>query len=82
MRHGGEDEVCTHGNAEHTAGEWSDREPTVADDKLLGAAVGDIQAPDGAFASAMPEAAMAWCPAARVLPLAQIAHYLRSIEKV
>jgi two-component system chemotaxis response regulator CheB len=41
-----------------------------------------IQHPDAAYASAMPEAAIALCPTARILPLEEIALYLRSIEKV
>lgn len=41
-----------------------------------------IQDPDTAYASAMPEAALALCPTGRVLPLEEIALYLRSIEKV
>jgi two-component system chemotaxis response regulator CheB len=38
-----------------------------------------IQDPKGAFASAMPEAAMAACPSAHVLPLAKIAAYLQEV---
>jgi two-component system chemotaxis response regulator CheB len=38
-----------------------------------------IQSPDGAFASAMPEAAIASCPNALVMPLDQIAAYLQEI---
>jgi two-component system chemotaxis response regulator CheB len=41
-----------------------------------------IQHPDEAYASTMPEAAMALSPTARVLPLKEIALYLRGIEKV
>jgi two-component system chemotaxis response regulator CheB len=41
-----------------------------------------IQAPATAYASAMPEAAIALCPEAEILPLAGIARYLRGIEKV
>lgn len=43
---------------------------------------GVIEHPDHAYASAMPEAAMALCPTALVLSLEEIALYLRSIEKV
>ncbi len=43
---------------------------------------GLIQRPGGAFATAMPEAAIALCPTAHVLSVAEIALYLRSIEKV
>jgi two-component system, chemotaxis family, protein-glutamate methylesterase/glutaminase len=43
---------------------------------------GIIEHPDRAYASAMPEAAMALCPTALVLSLEEIAFYLRSIEKV
>ena len=38
-----------------------------------------VQSPKGAYASAMPEAAIAACPEARVLPLNEIALYLREI---
>lgn len=41
-----------------------------------------VQNPREAFAAAMPEAAMNLCPTARVLPLEDIALYLRAIEKV
>jgi two-component system chemotaxis response regulator CheB len=41
-----------------------------------------IQRPDEAYASMMPEAAMALCPTAYVLSLEEIASYLCSIEKV
>jgi two-component system chemotaxis response regulator CheB len=37
-----------------------------------------VQSPDGAFASIMPEAAMAICPNALVMPLKAIAAHLRS----
>jgi two-component system, chemotaxis family, protein-glutamate methylesterase/glutaminase len=37
-----------------------------------------VQRPDGAFASAMPEAAITFCPNALVLPLEAIATYLRN----
>jgi two-component system chemotaxis response regulator CheB len=40
-----------------------------------------VQSPDGAFASAMPEAAIRACPGARVLPVSEIALYLQGIEK-
>ena len=38
-----------------------------------------VQDPDGAFAPAMPEAAIQMCPNARVLPLAAIAEYLKEV---
>ena len=38
-----------------------------------------VQSPDGAFASAMPEAAIATCPSALVMSLDAIAAYLREI---
>ncbi len=41
-----------------------------------------IQSPAGAYATAMPAAAITACPSARVLALADIALYLRSLEKV
>jgi two-component system chemotaxis response regulator CheB len=41
-----------------------------------------VQAPSEAQAPAMPSAALALSPTARVLPLAEIARYLRRIEKV
>jgi two-component system chemotaxis response regulator CheB len=44
-----------------------------------GAAI--VQSPRGAFASAMPEAAIAECPEAQVLSLEEIAVYLQDIEK-
>ncbi|MDR3461281.1 MAG: chemotaxis protein CheB [Beijerinckiaceae bacterium] len=40
-----------------------------------------VQSPEGAYASAMPEAAIAECPGARVLSLSEIAAYLQEIEK-
>jgi two-component system chemotaxis response regulator CheB len=40
-----------------------------------------VQNPEGAYASAMPEAAIAACPGAQVLSLAEIAIYLQSVEK-
>lgn len=40
-----------------------------------------IQNPDGAFASAMPLAARAECPSARILSLAEIAVYLRGLGR-
>jgi two-component system chemotaxis response regulator CheB len=43
---------------------------------------GLIQRPGDAYARAMPEAAIALCPTAHVLSVAEIALYLRSIEKV
>ena len=39
-----------------------------------------VQSLDGAFASAMPEAAMAECPDARILPLQGIARYLQGVN--
>lgn len=42
-----------------------------------GAAV--VQSPEGAYATAMPEAAIALCPGARVLSLNEIAAYLREV---
>jgi two-component system, chemotaxis family, protein-glutamate methylesterase/glutaminase len=44
-----------------------------------GAAI--VQNPDGAYASAMPKAAIAECPGARVLSLKEIAVYLQDVEK-
>jgi two-component system chemotaxis response regulator CheB len=41
-----------------------------------------IQTPDAAFAPAMPQAAIALCPQAEILPLAGIALYLRGLRKV
>jgi two-component system chemotaxis response regulator CheB len=38
-----------------------------------------VQAPDNAFAPAMPEAAIAACPGALVLPLEDIAAYLQKV---
>jgi two-component system, chemotaxis family, protein-glutamate methylesterase/glutaminase len=38
-----------------------------------------IQSPGSAYAVAMPEAAIAACPAARVLPVNEIAAYLREV---
>lgn len=38
-----------------------------------------VQDPDRAYAKAMPEAALAACPQAKVMPLADIAAYLTSI---
>jgi two-component system chemotaxis response regulator CheB len=38
-----------------------------------------VQNPDGAFASAMPEAAMQMCPGARVMSLDAIAAYLQEV---
>jgi two-component system chemotaxis response regulator CheB len=40
-----------------------------------------VQNPRGAYASAMPEAAIAACPGARVMSLKEIAAYLRDVEK-
>jgi two-component system chemotaxis response regulator CheB len=40
-----------------------------------------VQSPEGAYASAMPEAAIAECPGARVLTLKEIALYLEDVEK-
>ena len=40
-----------------------------------------VQTPRGAYASAMPEAAIAECPGAKVLSLKDIALYLRDVEK-
>jgi two-component system, chemotaxis family, protein-glutamate methylesterase/glutaminase len=45
-----------------------------------GGGVGIVQSPVGAYAAAMPEAAIAACPGARVLPLNEIAVYLREIR--
>lgn len=39
-----------------------------------------VQCPQGAFASAMPEAAKAMCPHAKVLSLPDIAAYLQQVE--
>jgi two-component system chemotaxis response regulator CheB len=49
--------------------------------KAVGNAGGAIivQTAEGAFAPAMPEAALAACPDARVLPLPEIAEYLRKV---
>ena len=38
-----------------------------------------VQSPESAFAVAMPEAAIATCPDARVLPVNEIAAYLREV---
>lgn len=40
-----------------------------------------VQRPAGAYASAMPEAAIAACPEAQVLSLKEIAVYLQDVEK-
>jgi two-component system, chemotaxis family, protein-glutamate methylesterase/glutaminase len=40
-----------------------------------------VQSPAGAYASAMPEAAIAECPGARVMSLKEIAAYLQDVEK-
>ncbi len=40
-----------------------------------------VQSPKGAYASAMPEAAIAECPAGRILTLKEIAVYLQDVEK-
>jgi two-component system chemotaxis response regulator CheB len=40
-----------------------------------------VQSPEGAFASAMPEAAIAECPSARIMSLKEIAIYLQDVEK-
>jgi len=40
-----------------------------------------VQSPEGAYASAMPEAAIAECPVAHVLSLKEIAVYLQDVEK-
>ena len=40
-----------------------------------------VQSPEGAYASAMPEAAIAHCPSARVMSLEEIAAYLRDVGK-
>ncbi len=42
-----------------------------------GAAI--VQSPEGAYAAAMPEAAIAACPDARVLPVNEIAAFLREV---
>ena len=39
-----------------------------------------VQSPEEAFSSAMPEAALAACPDARVLPLDEIAAFLREVR--
>jgi two-component system, chemotaxis family, protein-glutamate methylesterase/glutaminase len=41
-----------------------------------------VQSPEGAFAAAMPEAARAMCPAARVLTPQQIATYLQKVSSL
>jgi two-component system chemotaxis response regulator CheB len=41
-----------------------------------------VQTPDEAYAEAMPQAAIASCPTALILPLAEIALYLRGLERV
>jgi two-component system chemotaxis response regulator CheB len=38
-----------------------------------------VQNPDGAFASAMPEAAIEMCPSARVMSLDAITAYLQEV---
>jgi two-component system chemotaxis response regulator CheB len=40
-----------------------------------------VQNPQGAYASAMPEAAIAECPEAQILSLKEIAVYLQEVEK-
>jgi two-component system chemotaxis response regulator CheB len=40
-----------------------------------------VQSPEGAYAAAMPEAAIAECQGARVLSLKEIAAYLQNVEK-
>ena len=40
-----------------------------------------VQSPEGAYASAMPEAAIAACPGAQILTLKEIAVYLQEVEK-
>ena len=40
-----------------------------------------VQSPEGAYASAMPEAAIAQCPGARVMSLEEIAAYLQDVGK-
>lgn len=40
-----------------------------------------VQSPEGAYATAMPEAAIAECPEAQVLSLEEIATYLQNVEK-
>jgi two-component system chemotaxis response regulator CheB len=40
-----------------------------------------VQSPEGAYASAMPAAAIASCPGARVMSLKEIALYLQGVEK-
>jgi two-component system, chemotaxis family, protein-glutamate methylesterase/glutaminase len=40
-----------------------------------------VQRPEGAYASAMPEAAIAECPSARVMSLEEIAAWLLDVEK-
>jgi two-component system chemotaxis response regulator CheB len=39
-----------------------------------------VQDPDGAFASAMPQAAIELCPTARVMSLSAIAKYLQEVQ--
>jgi two-component system, chemotaxis family, protein-glutamate methylesterase/glutaminase len=40
-----------------------------------------VQSPEGAYAAAMPEAAIAECPSARIMSLKEIATYLQDVEK-
>jgi two-component system, chemotaxis family, protein-glutamate methylesterase/glutaminase len=40
-----------------------------------------VQSPQGAYAAAMPEAAIAACPSAQVMSLKEIAAYLKDVEK-
>jgi two-component system chemotaxis response regulator CheB len=40
-----------------------------------------VQSPEGAYAAAMPEAAIAECPSAKVMSLKEIAAYLQDVEK-
>ena len=40
-----------------------------------------VQSPEAAYASAMPEAAIAKCPGARIMSLKEIAVYLQDVEK-
>lgn len=40
-----------------------------------------VQSPEGAYARAMPEAAIAACPGAKILPLKEIALFLQDVAK-
>jgi len=47
---------------------------------VAGGGIAVVQRPEEAFASAMPEAALAMCPAAHILPLHEIAAFLQKVS--